>query len=328
MFREVITFPSRKLIYILPAIIVSALIAGYFFDTKPLKTLMLPVIIYTVYPSMIGFRLKELASFAEKRLLLLNLILNFFLVPITAYVAGSLFLHQNHEMLTGLIIISVVPGGNMIIAFSMLFKGNVKAAIKLTTTNLIIGSFLAPLYLYILVGKYVPVDIIHVFQKIAIVVFLPLIMGIITYNLLMKRYTLEEFNTGIKPLLPGFSSWGLIYIIFTSISLKAKMIIAYPELLVKGLAALLLFYILIYTIAIIVSRKFLNRADGIILVLSLVLRNLAISIGLAVSAFGSQAAMMVALAFLIQQQSAVWFASLNERYGLLKTNKYSVKNVK
>jgi len=279
---------------------------------------MLPVIIYAIYPSMIGFRLKDLTLLHEKKILIFNLLFNLFVVPLAAYTAASLFLQQNPEMFTGLIIISVVPGGTMIIAFTMIFKGNVKAAIKLTTLSLITGSFLAPVYLYFIVGKYVPVDIVSVFKNIAVVVFLPMIMGMLTYSALLKRFSVDEFNARIRPLLPGFSSWGLVYIIFTSISIKSQMIIAYPGLIIKGLAALMLFYTLIYGIVIVTARKLFSEEDGITFVLSLVLRNLAISIGLAAAAFGPQATMMVALAFLIQQQAAVWFASLNKKYGFLR----------
>ena len=320
MFRQILTFPSRNLKYVLPFVIIAGLITGYFINTEPLKRLVLPVIICAIYPSMIGFRLKDLMGLHEKKILLCNLLFNLFVVPLAAYTAASVFLQQNPEMFTGLIIISVVPGGTMIIAFSMIFKGNVKAAIKLTTLSLITGSFLAPVYLYFIVGKYVPVDIVSVFKNIAIVVFLPMIMGMLTYRAMMKRFTVDEFNARIRPLLPGFSSWGLVYIIFTSISLKSQMIIAYPGLLIKGLTALMLFYILIYAIIIITARKLFSEEDGITFLLSLVLRNLAISIGLAATAFGPQTTMMIALAFLIQQQAAVWFASLNRKYGFLRNN--------
>jgi ACR3 family arsenite transporter len=318
LFRQIVTFPSRNLKFVLPSVIVAGLITGYFIDTDPLKSVILPVIIYAIYPSMIGFRFADLKAVNEKKVLLFNLLFNLIFIPLAAYTIASVFLQQNPEMFTGLIIISVVPGGTMIIAFSMIFKGNVKAAIKLTTLSLITGSFLAPVYLYLIVGKYVPVDIVGVFKNIAIVVFLPMIMGMLTYHALMKKLTVDEFNVRIKPLLPGFSSWGLVYIIFTSISMKSQMIIAYPGLLIKGLASLMLFYIVIYAGGIITARKLFSEEDGITFVLSLVLRNLAISIGLAATAFGPQTTMTVALGFLIQQQSAVWFAGLNKKYGFLR----------
>lgn len=46
-------------------------------------------------------------------------------------------------------------------------------------------------------------------------------------------------------------------------------------------------------------------------------RNLAISIGLAATAFGVATAFKVSLAFLFQDQSAAWFIRLNEKYNIL-----------
>ena len=70
--------------------------------------------------------------------------------------------------------------------------------------------------------------------------------------------------------------------------------------------------------AIFLGRKMFNPQDGLTLVFSTALRNLSIAIGLAATAFGPNAALMVSLAFLIQGQAAAWFIKLNERYGLLK----------
>jgi hypothetical protein len=53
------------------------------------------------------------------------------------------------------------------------------------------------------------------------------------------------------------------------------------------------------------------------LLLNVELRNLAIAIGLAITAFTPETAMMVALGFLFQQQFAIWFWKLDRRLGLL-----------
>ncbi len=318
--RQLLTFPARNLVFVIPVMLISGLITGYYVDTTPLKTVILPVSILMVYPAMIGFRLGELTKFTEMRLMGVNLVVNFLVLPLIAVFIGKLFLHNHPDLFTGLVIISVVPGGNMVVAFTMMFKGNLSASLKLSATNLLLGSFLVPLYLYVLVGKLVPINVVQVFQTITMVVFLPLVMGILTYKLLMKRYSEETFQKEIKPLLPGLSSWGLVYIIFTSISLKSRMIFGYPGLLLQAIGGLFLFYFLVFFVVVIIARLFFNRRDGMTLFLNSILRNLAISIGLAITAFNSQTAMMVALAFLFQQQIAVWFWKLDNRFHLLVEN--------
>ncbi len=316
-YRKLFTFPSRNLIYVIPAVILAALICGLFVDTSAMKKLILPVAMMVIYPAMIGFQPQELVRLTDLRLMGFNLVLNFLVLPIAALLIGKLFLSPWPELRTGLLIISVIPGGNMVAAFTMLFGGNVKASVKISVSNLILGSLLAPVYLYLLLGKLVEIDVFQIGKTIGLVVFLPLCLGVFTYKLLRRRYTKEQFQKSIKPLLPAVSAWGLVYIVFTSVSMKAGMIFSYPELLFQALSSLLLWYCFIFGLCIILGRLFFNRADAMTLLLNAELRNLPIAIGVAMTAFTPQTGMMVALAFLFQQQLAIWFQHLDKRFGLL-----------
>ncbi|WP_456387143.1 arsenic resistance protein [Desulfolithobacter sp.] len=317
IFRNLLTFPARHLALVIPVVLFSGLATGLFLDTSALKTCILPVTILMIYPAMIGFQPGDLFSLKEKKLMLCNLGLNFVVLPIWALLIGRTLLAGQPDLFAGLLIISVIPGGNMVVSFTMMFKGNVPASLKMAATNLILGSFLAPVYLYALAGTTVSVDVAHLVRTISLVIFVPLVMGISTYRWLMRYYSEEEFRQHIRPLLPGLSSWGLVYILFTSISMKAPMILGCPTLLIQGLGGLLLFYFGVLVFTVFLARSLFDRRDGITLFLNGVLRNLAISIGLAVTAFGSRTAMMVALAFLFQQQIAVWFWKLDSRWSFL-----------
>jgi len=267
---------------------------------------------------MIGFQPRELLKLTDLRLMLVNLLMNFFILPLTALLIGKMFLAPWPELRVGLLIISVVPGGNMVVAFTMLFEGNVNASLKLSTTNLILGSLLAPLYLYLLAGTLVEIDILHIGRTIGLVVFIPLIAGVYAYKLLLKRYGQKEFQQNIKPLLPAISVWGLIYLLFTSVSMKAGMFFSYPELIFQALSCLLLWYCTILALCVVIGRNFFSYKDAMSLLLNVELRNLPICIGIAVTAFPPQTAMMVALAFLFQQQLAIWFWKFEKNYGFLK----------
>lgn len=317
-FRNFFTYPSRHLIAVIPTVICLALLCGRFVDTSPLKVLILPIAILTIYPAMIGVQPRELFKLTDLRLMSVNLLLNFFLLPLSALLIGLLLLEPWPELRVGLLIISVVPGGNMAVAFTMLFEGNVKASLKLSTSNLILGSLLAPLYLYVLAGTLVEIDVLHIARTIGLVVFIPLIAGVLTYKQLLKKYTQKEFKQNIKPLFPAFSVWGLIYLLFTSVSMKAGMFFSYPELIFQALSSLLLWYCIIFILCILIGRSFFSYKDAITLLLNVELRNLPICIGIAVTAFPEQTAMMIALAFLFQQQLAIWFWKFNKRYSLLQ----------
>lgn len=311
--KELLTFPARHLVYVIPVVISLALLCGNFIDTSPLAAFTLPMAMMAVYPAMIGLQVGELVKFTEWRLMRVNLILNFIVLPLLALAVGTIFLSSWPELKIGLLIISVIPGGTMALAFTMLFGGNIKASLKLCTINLVLGALLAPIYLFVLAGKVVEVDMFHVGKTVGMVVFIPLFLGIITHHLLLMKYSEEQFRKKIKPLLPAFSSWAMIYIIFTSMSMKATMIFSYPTLLIQALISLAIWYALIILLCGIVGRFMFRREDAITLLMNVELRNLAISIGLATTAFSPQTGMMVALAFLFQQQAVIWFCRFEKK---------------
>jgi ACR3 family arsenite transporter len=136
---------------------------------------------------------------------------------------------------------------------------------------------------------------------------------------LRKRYTGNNFNTEIKPLLPGISAWGALFIIFTAISMNSKLIFNNPDILAVSVFVQAVFYIINYFLVTTFSKlSNLSREDSYALIYSTVLRNLAISIGLA-TIFGTKSVLIVSLAFLFQPQSALWFAKLNEKYHFLSS---------
>ncbi|MDA8229200.1 MAG: arsenic resistance protein [Desulfitobacterium hafniense] len=322
--KEVFFWPSRNIALAIPIVLLLGFLTGLVFDTSGLKKFILPITVLMIYPTMIGFKPKEVLNLSQGKLMASIFLLNFIVVPAVAYLLGVGFLLQDPQLFAGLVITSLLPTSNMTIAFTMLAKGNVPAAIKSTTGGLLLGCLLAPWYLLFMVGKYVPVDILLTLKTISLVIVLPLIFGVATYSYIMKKYTLEYFQKSIKPYLPAASTWGMVFIIFISISMNAPRIASNLHIFMIALTVQIVFYAFNYMLATIVGRNFFKPQDSLTLVFSTVLRNLSISIGLAATAFGANAALMVSLAFLIQGQAAAWFIKLNERYAILKSK--SVKN--
>ncbi|MEL1136030.1 bile acid:sodium symporter [Desulfitobacterium sp. THU1] len=311
-------WPSKNIAFAIPIMLIIGFLAGIWVDTSILKQWVLPITMLMIYPTMIGFKAKEVFNMSQGKLFLTVMGLNFLVIPGVAYILGTGFLLKDPQLFAGLAITALLPTSNMTIAFTMLAKGNVPAAIQMTTSGLLLGSVLAPGYLYLMVGKYVPVDIFLTLKTIALVIIIPLIFGMLTYKFLMKRYSQEHFQKKIKPFLPAASTWGMLLIIFISMSMNAKRIAQHLDIFAMALGVQMVFYAINYLLAILVGRRFFSEKDALTLVFSTVLRNLSISIGLAATAFGSNAALMVSLAFLIQGQVAAWFIKLNEKYGFLK----------
>lgn len=293
-----------------PLTLVIAFIVGTLTDTRVLGPTVLYATIIMIYATMIGFNFKELTSVQGTKVLGFSVLINFLIVPAVAYVLGITILSEYPIMFAGLALSALLPTSGMTISWTALHGGNVPAAVKLTVFGLILGSLLTPWYLLMMVGQLVEVDIWGTFQTIITVVFVPMILGHITFKMIMRKMSMPEFKKRVKPALAPLSIWAMLYIVFVSVSARASMIVNNLELILIATVVLILFYFLNFAISTFFAVKFFNRGDGIALVNGTVLRNLSIAIGLAVASFGAEAALIVTIAFVVQQQGITLYGKL------------------
>jgi ACR3 family arsenite transporter len=183
--------------------------------------------------------------------------------------------------------------------------------------GLVIGAVAAPVYTKVFMGATIEVDMLHMFRQIAIFVFLPLFAGLITQVVGRKRFGTEHWNRNLKPLFPPISALGVMMIAFLAMSLKAKNIIANPGDIVTILVPLALFYLASYVLLTVAGRLLFNRGDAIAMVFGVVMRDLSIALAIAITAFGKQGttiALLIALAYVIQIQSAAWYVRFVEKF--------------
>lgn len=317
MLKKMFMYPSKNLLFSIPLVLIVGFLSGIIFDTGFLRPYILLMTVLMIYPTMIGIHFKETFSRQHGKVLLYAHLINFLLIPFIAYFIGVSVLSENPNYIAGLVLAALLPTSGMTISWTVLYHGNIPAAVKLTVTGLLLGALLTPWYLLLLVGQIVPVDILDTFKTIFYVIIIPLVAGNISYNLLLRYYTTDEFKTKIKPMLPAASVWVLLAIIFTSISLKSKIILANPQVLVTSLIALFIFYALNFLISTIAARLFLEPKDGISLIYGTVMRNLSLALGLAITNFGPDAALIITLAFIIQVQGAAWYGTLSKKLNFL-----------
>ena len=308
------TFPQRYLLLSVPLTLVLGFIIGTIWDTSFLKPTILVATIIMIYATMVGFKFKELTNIKGSKVLGFSILINFIIIPVVAFLLGKTLLSNHPIMFAGLALSALLPTSGMTISWTGILKGNVPSAVKLTVFGLILGSLLTPWYLLLMVGQYVDINILETFRTIALVVFVPMLLGHITFKLLMKKYTLEQFQKQIKPNFGPLSIWAMLYVVFVSISMRADMIVSNLQLIALALVVLVVFYLLNYVISTLFAKKFLDRGDGIALVNGTVLRNLSISIGLAATSFGAEAALIVTIAFVVQQQSIAYYGKLANKY--------------
>jgi len=313
---------QKNLIWSIPLFMVLGLIFGYFFQVTFLKSWIIPLTFLMVYPMMVTLNIKELVSKGGNKLQFTALLINFGVTPFLGYFIGKLFFPENHLIVLGLLLTSLLPTSGMTISWTGFAKGNVSAAVKMTVIGLIVGSLATPIYLKILMGESVSISLAAVFSQILFIVFLPLLAGFLTQLFLKKQWGIEKYEKEFKPKFPLISTVGVLGIVFVSMALKSSSIISNPIILLYYLVPLALLYLINFFISTLIGKLFFSRGDGIALVYGTVMRNLSIALAVAMGVFGesgSEIALIISLAYIIQVQAAAWYIKFTDRiFGTIK----------
>ncbi len=307
---------NKNLIVAIPTMMVFGFLYGWKFEAQGLKSLILPFTFLMVYPMMVTLKIRKVLERGDGKAQLLTQFINFAIIPFVAYAAGKFFFADRPYLALGLLLAALVPTSGMTISWTGFAKGNLPAAVKMTVVGLSLGSIATPFYVQALLGATVEVDLLSIFKQIVLIVFLPMIAGTLTQNFLLKKHGQESFQKKIAPRFPGFSTLGVLGIVFIAMALKAKSIAGQPDQLLMIFLPLLLLYVFNFLLSTIVGKFFLPRGDAIALVYGTVMRNLSIALAVAINAFGvagSDAALVIALAYVIQVQSAAWYVKLTDR---------------
>lgn len=305
---------KKKLSIAIPITMLAGMGVGYAVDTSPLKIIILPLTMLMIYPMMVTLNFKSLASRCNHRAQGLTQALNLVVLPLVAYGLGRLFFSDQPLYAFGLLLIGLLPTSGMTISWTGFAKGNVKLAVKMTVLGLIIGAIITPFYASALMGTQVSLPIMKTVQQIGLVIFVPMILGMITKQLIVQKWGTETFDKKIKPKFPLFSTLGVLGMIFVAMSLKATAIIDNPMTLVQLLAPILLFYLVAFTLGTLAGKLLPDIKDRPAMVYSSAMRNLSIALAIALTVFeksqGAQMALVIAVAFIVQVQGAAWYLKL------------------
>ncbi len=310
---------NKNLIYAIPTLMVAGFFVGANGDpalVQKLKSWIMPLTFLMVYPMMVTLNIKHLRQGLQNvKLQVLTQAINFGVIPFVAYGLGLRFFPAQPYMALGLLLASLLPTSGMTISWTGFAKGNMGAAINMTVIGLTLGSLATPFYVKALLGAKVDVNVMLVVKQILLIVFIPMLLGYITRTALLKKYSMAEFKEKIAPRFPALSTVGVLGIVFVAMALKAKTVMTNPAILGTILVPVLIIYILNFSLSTLVGKLMFKRGDAIALVYGTVMRNLSIALAIAINAFGeagANAALVIALSYIVQVQSAAWYVKLTE----------------
>jgi len=270
-------------------------IAGYLEVGIPIGLFLM------IYPAMTKIELGELKdALRSRRQVGVIAFFNYAVNPFLLYALGFIFFERvlpffglitaetARYLWTGLILLGVAPCIAMVLVWTDLAKGNGPLGIVLMAWNSIIQIFTTPLYIALLVGTYIAIDIVQIGQSVLLYLGLPLLFGVITRREVIKRKSEEWLN---KKLIPYYNALQLVALLFTMVvmfSLRGGVIIDDPNLIWQMAIPVVLFFFLLFNLVYYTTRRMgYNYEDASTMGFHCTGRNFELAIAIALTAFAS-----------------------------------------
>ncbi|MHB8839518.1 MAG: arsenic resistance protein [Gemmatimonadaceae bacterium] len=258
-----------------------------------------------IYPMFINLKIEDVAEVGHyKGVVATSVLLNFIVSPLVAFWLGRAFFADQPFMALGLMLIALLPTSGMTATWTELAKGELKAALSIIAVSLILIIGGLPFALPFAAGDELTVTPFFIFQRILLVIVIPLVLGDVTRRYIITRMGQPAYKQ-LKPVFSGLSSTGLLVVLFLIMSLDSnQLLLAEPLQAVRALVPLSMYYVSLFALSTLVGRLFTRRV-GIALTYGTSVRYLALALGIAVPLLGSgrnssQVVFVVALSFFIQ----------------------------
>lgn len=304
----VLKFVKSKLPYLILLMMVLGIVVGYFYKVSFLKSLVTPTLFLMIYPMMINLKITDLfKGFSNPKPIIISVLINFIVSPLFGFALGSLFFKDYPMIMVGFILISLIPTSGMTASWTGIAKGNMKSALLMISTNLLLAIVMIPLYMKLFLGATVPIDIMQIVSSLFKVVIIPLALGDITRRIIIHKAGETAFKK-LKPNLSSISSIGVLVIVFIAMALKSKTIINQSSLVIYTIIPLVIYYGALLLVSHFIGKKFLRAENKVALVYGTTMRNLTIALGLAIASFDqSLAVFVIAIGYMIQVPMAAFY---------------------
>ncbi len=264
--------------------------------SKALTFLMILFISFTITP-------RQFASVSRQPVAVIaGLVLNFAFMPLLCWLLAR-SLVADGQLATGIILVGVVPCAGMAAVWTALLKGDVPLGMAINALTMVLGPFLIPPLMVLLAGSDVAVNAWAMFQQLAIILLIPLILGMGARWLIDRLWDVRPY----LPILPALSALTAIFLMFAICNVNVPLIAARWSLVPSLLGAVVLIFPIGFLVPHWLGRFVFPWEQRIAVTYSSGMKNLPIAVGLAFASFPKLVGLPVALAFIVQMLTAGLF---------------------
>jgi len=225
-------------------------------------------LIWMMYPPLARVRYEDLPRLASNRRIIgVSLFQNWILGPFLMFTLAWIFLPDLPEYRVGLIIVGLARCIAMVLVWNAMAKGHSEYAALLVGLNSLFQMFLYSLLAWFFVtllsgwvggltaSEIVPISIVDVAQTVLIYLGIPVALGFLTREILVRRKGRRWYEEKFIERLAPTAIVGLLFTVVVMFSLKGEEIVRLPWDVVRIAVPLVLYFLIMFTLSFGLSKR-------------------------------------------------------------------------
>lgn len=213
---------AKVAVTVFPLIILGALVGGLIFPdaAAPLLSGVNYALMVIMFGMGLTLTLPDFAVVARRPWpIILGVLLQFIVMPLSALFVTWAF-HLEPALAVGVILVGCAPGGTASNVVAYLAKGDVALSVAMTSVSTLLSPLVTPILTKYLAGQYMPVDAPAMAKSIMMIVFIPVVLGLIV------RRLMPRFVATVLPALPWMSVLGISYAVLGLVGASSERILS------------------------------------------------------------------------------------------------------